>query len=55
MSQISFSFIRHVTTVVVLFWKKEYSSLKALKEIKKYPAIQICYWLLRNIQGKWYV
>ena len=31
MSQISFSFIRHVTTVLVLFRKKKYFSLKALK------------------------
>lgn len=33
MSQISFSFIRHVTTVIALFRKKKYFSLKALKEI----------------------
>ena len=33
MSQISFSFIRHVTTVLVLFRKKKYFSLKALKPL----------------------
>ena len=33
MSQISFSYIRHVTAVVVLFRKKEQFSLKALKEL----------------------
>ena len=35
MSQISFSFIRHVTTVIVLFRKKEYFSLKGLKELSR--------------------
>ena len=33
MSEISFSYIRHVTTVVALFRKKGVISLKALKEL----------------------